>query len=99
MSDLTNIMSNVIKEAMYSILPDVIKDIRKQERIRMESELNIMSNTLYTKKDLARHFQVSERSVEHWHDILRAGGYPPIQIGGNVRYSKEHIQYLESLHI
>lgn len=98
MNDLTKLMASVLKDAICAMLPDIIKDIRIEERKRIAQEQDVMAHDLYTKKEMAKHFKVSERSIENWHKLL-PDNLRPIQIGGNVRYSDEHVRYFESLHI
>lgn len=98
MNDLTKLIASALKDAICSMLPDIIKDIEREERMRIAHEQNVMAHDLYTKKEMAKHFKVSERSIENWHKLL-PDNLRPIQIGGNVRYSCEHVKFFESLHI
>lgn len=98
MNDLTKLMASVLRDAISAMLPDIIKDIRLEERKRIMREEDIMAHDLYTKKEMAQHFKVSERSIENWSDLLPAD-LRPIQIKGNVRYSIEHVKFFQSLHI
>lgn len=98
MNELTKLISSILRDAIYAMLPDIIKDIRQEERKRIAMDEDIMAHPLYTKKEMAEHFKVSERSIENWHKLLPAT-LRPIQIGGNVRYSIEHVKFFESLHI
>lgn len=98
MNDLSKLIASVLKDAISAMLPDIIKDIRQEERRRIMYEQNVMAHDLYTKKEMAKHFKVSERSIENWHKLLPED-LRPIQIGGNVRYSDEHVKFFESLTI
>lgn len=98
MNDLTQLMASALRETICAMMPEIIEDIRKEERRRIAHEQNPMAHDLYTKKEMAKHFKVSERSIEYWNKLLPED-LRPIQIGGNVRYSDEHVRYFESLHI